>query len=379
MVAACPFPLERGTPIRIERLARSLGDRGHHVDVFTYHHGSNRPSEGLNIIRVRGTRRYRRTAPGPSVTKIAVLDPQLAWRLYRSSQGGRYDLIHAHHVEGLMVSQLAGRLHNLPIVYDVHTLLGSELPFYDIPVPDLLLRKLGRVIDRALPRMAHHVIAVSEEIVQAIAGHSRFLSGRISCIPNGVEDELFPSAPAQELYRGSIVFAGNFGPYQGIEHLLDAFAVLRERKPSARLLMVSESDFTPYRAQAERLGILDGIDFTSVEVAQLGGVLAKAGIAINPRVNCAGLPQKLLNYMAAGCAIVSFSGSAKHIQHGTSALIVPDADIGAMAAAMERLIDDPALARKIGQRAQDMALDELSWERTAARVEQVYDSLLERK
>jgi glycosyltransferase involved in cell wall biosynthesis len=363
----------------MQRLASSLGDRGHHVDVFTYHHGSNRPAEGFNIIRIRGTKHYHRTAPGPSVTKIALLDPQLAWQLYRSSQGGRYDLIHAHHVEGLIVSQLAGRLHNLPIVYDVHTLLGSELPFYDIPVPGLLLRKLGRVIDRALPRVAHHVIAVSEEIVQAIAADPGFLSGRISCIPNGVEDELFPSAPAQELYRGSIVFAGNFGPYQGIEHLLDAFAVLRERKPSARLLMVSESDFTPYRAQAERLEILDAIDFTSVEFAQLGDILAKAGIAINPRVDCAGLPQKLLNYMAAGCAIVSFSGSAKHIQHETSALIVPDADIGAMAAAMERLIDDPGLARKIGRRAQDMALEELSWERTASRVEQVYNTLLERK
>ena len=37
IVAACPFPLPRGTPVRILRMAEALADRGHEVHVVTYH------------------------------------------------------------------------------------------------------------------------------------------------------------------------------------------------------------------------------------------------------------------------------------------------------------------------------------------------------
>ena len=41
MLAACPFPAARGTPIRILRIAEELARRGHDVDVVTYHLGSD--------------------------------------------------------------------------------------------------------------------------------------------------------------------------------------------------------------------------------------------------------------------------------------------------------------------------------------------------
>ena len=65
-----------------------------------------------------------------------------------------------------------------------------------------------------------------------------------------------------------------------------------------------------------------------------------------PRVECPGLPQKLLNYMAAGKAIVSFAGSAKLLEHEVTGLIVPNRDIAAFAKAIVRLSDDPTLSRR---------------------------------
>ncbi|QJF50284.1 glycosyltransferase family 4 protein [Roseobacter ponti] len=376
MVAACPFPLDRGTPIRIERMARSLTGRGHKVDVFTYHYGGDRPDDGLNIIRIRGSKRYARTAPGPSPTKLALLDPQLAWRLYNATAGVRYDMIHAHHVEGLLVSQMAARRRGLPLVFDVHALLGSELPFYRTSLPSTLVRRVGRVFDRILPGMADHLITVSGEIEQAILQQGKLSQADITCIPNGVERELFASNEITPADQPTIVFAGNFAPYQGIENLLEAFALVRTRVPDVRLVMLSGSDFAPYRAQADALNISDAIEFRSVALSDLGDSLAKCAIAVNPRIDCAGLPQKLLNYMAAGCAIVSFEGSAKHIKNEESALIVPDGSIDAMARCIERLIRDSGLRRKLGQRAQEIARTELSWEQAAARIEAVYTKLL---
>jgi len=132
-----------------------------------------------------------------------------------------------------------------------------------------------------------------------------------------------------------------------------------------------------YEALAGSLGVRDAIDVASVSLPELPGALAAAQVAVNPRIDCTGLPQKLLNYMAAGCPIVSFESSAKHIIHETSGLVVADRDIDGMAAAMVRLLDDRALARQLGLSAQNYARTELSWPRVAERVEAVYNALLE--
>jgi len=101
-------------------------------------------------------------------------------------------------------------------------------------------------------------------------------------------------------------------------------------------------------------------------------ILAAATVAINPRVQCDGIPQKLLNYMAAGLAVASFESSAGPLRHEMTGLCVPDRDTGAMADALQRLLTDRALARRLGDAARDQAQREFSWDQVAARVEDVY-------
>ena len=54
MVAACPFPWPRGTPIRIHRMAEALGRRGHDVHVVTYHLGGPTPTPHMTVHRING-------------------------------------------------------------------------------------------------------------------------------------------------------------------------------------------------------------------------------------------------------------------------------------------------------------------------------------
>jgi len=127
---------------------------------------------------------------------------------------------------------------------------------------------------------------------------------------------------------------------------------------------------------AKALGVYDAIDLSSAPLQDLGGRLAAADVAVNPRVDCAGLPQKLLNYMAAGCPIVTFAGSAKHIVHERTGLVVADNDVEGLASAMLRLLDDRPLAARLGQSAQDYARAELSWGKVAEQVEDVYAKVI---
>ncbi|MEJ2339795.1 MAG: glycosyltransferase family 4 protein [Gemmatimonadales bacterium] len=381
MVAACPFPYGRGTPIRIHRLAEALSRRGHEIHVVTYHIGDPEVPEGVAVHRIRDLRWYRHYEPGPTRAKLLILDPLLVRKLRQVLRSHDIDLIHAHHYEGLLVAGLSGAAH-CPVIYDAHTTLESELHYYPLGLPKRLCRSLGRMLDRRLPRRASHVIAVSEEIRNTLLELAQLPEDRIDVIPNGVESTLFdviePDRRQTEDDR-IVAFAGNLAPHQGIEHLLAAFGRVRERWSRARLHIVSSSDFSPYAGLARELGIEDAIELKQVSFGELPRRLAAADVLVNPRVEATGLPMKLLNYMAAGRPIVSFVGSAVHLEDGKTALTAEDGNSDALADAMLRLLEDDDLAARLSREAKRKAREEFDWMIRAAQVEAVYDRVMARR
>jgi glycosyltransferase involved in cell wall biosynthesis len=370
MIAACPFPWPRGTPIRIHRIAEAVARRGHAVHVVTYHLGEDLADPPFVVHRIRDVAAYRRTDPGPTARKLFQLDPMLAGLLRRLDRELHFDLVHAHHYEGLLVGSHA--LPGTPIVYDAHTLLASELPTYPIGLPRRCIRAVAPWLDRHLPRRADRIIAVSETIRQALLTLGASTAERMHVIPNGVEWDRFPVDGEAPPGGPTVIFTGNLAPYQGVNLMLEAFALLHARRTDVRLMIVTDSPFTPFEALARRLGMRAAVDLRRATFTQQPALLAAAAVAINPRVRCDGIPQKLLNYMAAGLPIATFESSSGPLRHEVTGLRVPDGNTAAMADALERLLTDRALARTLGDAAREQARREFSWDQVAARIEQVY-------
>lgn len=348
--------------------------RGHEVHVVTYHLGDLAASPHYHLHRIAGPAWYRRTTPGPTFTKLAVLDPMLARQLRRVLRRLRFDIIHAHHYEGLLTALAANR-GRLPVVFDTHTLLESELPDHGPALMKRLMRATGAMLDRHLPRRADRIIAVSEEIRLHLAGTGAVDPGRVCVISNGVEIDHFRgdgSASVEPEVPDVLAFAGNLARYQRVDLLLEAFAIVAQRRPMARLQVLTGDDFGGYAAQVERLGIADRIDVFEVGYAALPAHLIGATVLANPRIECSGIPQKLLNYMASGTPVVSFEGSGRLLAHGETGLLVRDGDVQGFAAAVLRLMDDAPLRAELGLRAQRVAARDHSWETVAASVEAVY-------
>ena len=126
--------------------------------------------------------------------------------------------------------------YRIPLVFDAHVLLDGELEYYDMGMPNGLRSRAARLLDRTLPRLADHVVSVSDEIRQRLHDEHGMSLDSITVVGNGVERPFFEGRrgayPPDGLQR--VVFAGNLASYQGVDLLLQAFVhVARARRTSS--------------------------------------------------------------------------------------------------------------------------------------------------
>ncbi len=379
VVAACPFPLARGTPIRILRLAEALADRGHEVHVATYHLGSGPVAPGVQVHRIREIRSYQKVTPGPTYRKLLRVDPALGGLLRRLLRSRSFDVVHAHHYEGLLVGAAARVGTGVPLVYDAHTLLMSELPYFSLGLPAPAKALLGRWMDRHLPRLAEHTVCVTDTIRDKLVHDAGMDPGKVSVVTNGIEvDHFAPEKVEPEIPRNgkTLIFTGNLAGYQGIDLMLKAFRHVLSRVADVRLMIATESSFAPYEDLACELGIRDRITLVaSPAFDDLPGLLANADVAINPRTNCDGVPVKLLNYMAAARPVASFDSSAPGVAHGRTGWLAESGNVEALADGIVKLLQDPARAREIGRAARKYVVEFCSWPKAAEQCEELYRRL----
>jgi glycosyltransferase involved in cell wall biosynthesis len=379
VVAACPFPLARGTPVRILRMAEALAARGHEIHVATYHLGEGSVAAGVHIHRIDDIPSYRRLNPGPTYRKVLVVDRSLRRLLRKLLRDIRFDLIHAHHYEGLLVGATARVDRSVPLIYDAHTLLMSELPYYPLGLPAPVKRVMGRWMDNWLPTLADHTVTVTDTIRNKLINDAGINPDRVSVIANGVEVDHFDPTelPPRASRNGrTLIFTGNLAEYQGIDLLLRAFALVAPKIADVRLRIATNSRFDPYEPLARELGIRDRIDIlASPPFRDLPRVIVDADIAVNPRVDCDGVPVKLLNYMAAARPVVSFDSSAPGVVHGSTGWLAAGGDVPAFADGIVALLKDPELAGRIGRAARVHVVQHCSWALAAERCEELYGRL----
>jgi glycosyltransferase involved in cell wall biosynthesis len=105
-------------------------------------------------------------------------------------------------------------------------------------------------------------------------------------------------------------------------------------------------------------------------------LLAHADVALNPRLDSPGIAQKTLNYMAMGLPIVSFLGSGRHLINGDTGLLVENGNIEGFADAIVRLLEDPELARRLGEHGKRTVRKKNDWAQSSALLERVIEQVV---
>lgn len=321
VVAPCPFPSARGSQVLIRELAESLARRGHEVHVVTYAVGEHLvPLRGI-IVHRAGARFVARVSWLPWLVKKALSDLALAWALWRLAKAMRFDVIHAHNYEGPVVAWLARWVTGCPVVYHAHNVLADELPTYFKRAPARwLVRQLGKLLDRAVPRLADRVVALT--VAQSRALQSAGLDARRVAVlppPMPAPSELGGRAEPPLDWSGrrvTIAYSGNFDAYQELEVLLRGFCIFRQWHPEALLLLVTHEQ--DWRQRASWL-LLSLVQQNAAQVvvcrsfAETRPWLIGADVLVCPRSSWSGYPIKLLNYFALAKPVVLASGAAEGI------------------------------------------------------------------
>ena len=210
-----------------------------------------------------------------------------------------------------------------------------------------------RQMERFLLRQADIVVThyqSSEEILSTELGVPRRKFHRMAYYTE-VFDRSAPPALLEDLRRPLVLTVCRQDPRKGINFLLRAMAILAARGVAAHCLVAGGgSMLQENRRLAARLQVADRVTFAGF-VGQVRPLLELADVFVFPAVEEGAGSLSVLEAMSVGAPMVvtEIDGLVEDVQHGQSALLVPSKDPVALADALETLLGDRALARRLGQ------------------------------
>lgn len=205
----------------------------------------------------------------------------------------------------------------------------------------------ARVVGVPLLRLADRVVVLHE----GLAEEARRRRLRVQVIHNGVSLERADAAePAEDLQKPEgetwVGYLGRLESVKGWDVLLAAFDSLRERHPRLRVVFVGGR-------RPEGFPESDRVRFLGFR-ADVFAVLKRMDVFCLPSFS-EGLPNALMEAMATGraCVASGVGGVLSLLEHERSGLLVPPGDPAALAAALERLLLDEGLRRRLGSAARE--------------------------
>jgi glycosyltransferase involved in cell wall biosynthesis len=249
----------------------------------------------------------------------------------------------------------------------VHVFSASYFSFLLAPVPAVLVAKaFGKPVvmnyrsGEAPDHLTHSALARRLLCwVEDNAVPSRFLQDvfarfgiRSEVIPNIVDTERFRFR-RRETLRPRIVSTRNFEPLYNVACTLRAFQLIQARRPDAELTLVGAGSQEPALRRLSRALGLRNVRFAGrVAPDEIWRAYAEADIYLQtPDID--NMPSSVLEAFASGCPVVSTNagGVPALVTDAEHGLLVPCGDHRAAADAVLRLLDDPALARRLADAA----------------------------
>ncbi len=270
---------------------------------------------------------------------VPVMLVSLVLSLRRAARDA--DVVHAHWLAGAFVARFAGR----PFVVTLHGTPSAGR------LADLALASSAPWLVRFVLRPARSVICVSELLAETMRGIG---VAQAHCIPNGVA---IPEVRLEETEEPFVLYAGRLAVEKGIEELVEATRGMH-------LVVAGDGPL--------RNLVPDALGFVPHE--ELEHLYDRAAVVVLASYR-EGLPICVLEAMAHGRPVVATSvgGIPQLVVDGRTGLLVPPGDPQALRLALERLLADGPLRRRMGRAARSRVRRLCSWDRVTDATIEAYE------
>jgi glycosyltransferase involved in cell wall biosynthesis len=219
-------------------------------------------------------------------------------------------------------------------------------------------------VDRQIGRMVDMYIAVSHAAARHLIENKRVSQNKIRVIHNGrdlnryaVKDQQRRRATRSALGLAdepTILTVARLDEQKGHRHLIDAIATVAARHPNVALLLAGEGPLeASLRAQCATLGVIDRVKFLGYR-RDVPELFEAADVVVLPSLY-EGLPLVAIEALAAARPLVATNvdGTPEVVINEKTGLLAPPANPIALAAALERLLDNPELASRLASNGRD--------------------------
>ena len=319
VVAPEPVFTPRGTPFSVYHRLAAASELGVEADLLTYDEGTDPDLPGLRVHRIPRIPFLGPVRIGPSLGKL-VRDVVMVLHTIVLVARRRPDIVHAHE-EAIFWCRALKPIFGFRLIYDMHSSLPQQLTNFEFTSSrlligafewleksalngsDIVLTISPAVADVALSRMndpGRHVM-LENSILDLVRLKGDPVAG--ARLSREVKEQAADAWPDAWSDSSVVLYAGTIEPYQGIDLLLEAFAVVVRSRPDARLAVVggTEEQVEQYRAQARELGLERVTRFAgSVSQAVARELIARVGVLVSPRTVGSNTPLKVYELLASG-------------------------------------------------------------------------------
>lgn len=338
------------------------------IQIFRY---PQRPSDGS----VRGYLREYATAVA-HVFRLAC----------QRSRFGRFAVIHAANPPDVLLPALAPfKLCGTRFVFDQHDL-----------APEVYAIRFGqrgfvygalRIAEGLSFVLADVVLSTNESFRKVALRRGRMRPSDVFVVRNGPDPAEFASAEADPSLKRDVphllTYVGLIEPQDGVELALQALAMLRRRRTDWRAVFVGDGGaLGSVKAFARDAGLCECVEFTGLitDRSRIAEILATSDVSLSPEpknaLNDSSTLIKVAEAMAAGTPVVAFDLTETRITAGRAAAYATPNDPHEFAAAIDRLLDDPARRARMGAIGRARIARTFAWEHSKSDLLRAYAHLL---
>lgn len=379
LLAPEPFYQDRGSPIRLRMLLEVLSAKGIDTDVLTYHEGADISLDHIRIYRISGIPFIKGIRIGFSWKKV-VCDLTMLLKTLKLLAQKRYDLIHALE-ESVFIALLMRVFFRIPYVYDMHSLLSTQL-VDNHKWPAFLLPCL-RYSEKIAVRKADGVIAVCDLVAKEIEKYNPrrvAILQDVSLLPHATNGDGNIDLRQEFGIEGPILmYVGNLEAYQGIDLLLQSFSLASKQESfDAHLVVIGKVDGQrgKYEEECRRLNISSRVHWAGQRpVAELAHLLQQSTALVSPRLSGENTPMKIYSYLHSGRPVLATDLPTHTQVLNSHNAVLAEANPISFAQGMIRLLADRSLRQRLGKAGTQLIEKKYSMEVFSDTVGRFFDSL----